>query len=73
MSTPVPYDGNSLQNSFSVYKNALAADNQSFNASQFGSKTVGGKRRKSSKKGKRSRKSYKNGKVGKGRRTRIRV
>ena len=71
------YDANSLQNSFSVFKNTYQIDNSAFNASQFGSKAVGGKKRGSknrkSRRQKRVGKTYKRGSVSKGRRTRRRI
>jgi hypothetical protein len=45
-------------------------DNGVFSAWNYGSKAVGGKRRKSRSSKKNTRKTYKRGKIGKGRRTR---
>lgn len=45
-------------------------DNTVFSAWNYGSKSVGGRRRKSRVSKKNTRKTYKRGKIGKGRRTR---
>lgn len=58
------------KNAVSVQDNVLPPikDNGVFSAWNYGSKSLGGKRRKS----RVSRKTYKRGKIGKGRRTRSR-
>ena len=62
------YDKNSISNQENVLP--PLKDNGVFSAWNYGSKSVGGKRRKSRISKKSTRKTYKRGKVGKGRRTR---
>ena len=59
------------KNAVSVQDNVLPPlkDNGVFSVWNYGSKSVGGKRRKS-RVSKKTRKTYKRGKIGKGRRTR---
>ena len=60
------------KNSVSLQDNVLPPlkDNGVFSVWNYGSKSVGGKRRKTRGSKKNTRKTYKRGKIGKGRRTR---
>ena len=62
------YDKNSVLNQDNVL--SPAKDNGVFSAWNYGSKAVGGKRRKMRGSKKNTRKTYKRGKIGRGRRTR---